>query len=186
MPLNWHNQGGDAGLYENGAIHAVRILAMSPTTDRHRGDHSGRGFFNHAMERLRILGEVPLRKFRDGKQPIDPDGNPDTSFLARIPADTVFTFQTIDRDGMVLNMSQTWHQLRPGEMRADCGGCHSHSQEPTDFSDTAAAAADYKVWDLTETTPLVESRAAGDAGRQWDSDKSTGLREEKQATVTVE
>ena len=186
MPLNWHNQGADAGLYENGAIHAVRILAMSPTTDRHRGDHSGRGFFNHAMERLRILGEVPLRKFRDGKQPIDPDGNPDTSFLARIPADTAFTFQTIDRHGMVLNMSQTWHQLRPGEMRADCGGCHSHSQEPTDFSDTAAAAADYKVWDLTETTPLVETRGAGEAGRQWDSDNSTGLRQEKQATVTVE
>ncbi|MFP6751057.1 MAG: hypothetical protein VB855_05245, partial [Pirellulaceae bacterium] len=185
-PLNWHNQGADAGLYENGAIHAVRILAMSPTTDRHRGDHSGRGFFSHAMERLRILGEVPLRKFRGGKQPIDPDGHPDTSFLARIPADTAFTFQTIDRDGMVLNMSQTWHQLRPGEMRADCGGCHAHSQEPTDFAATAAAGADYKVWDLTETTPLVESRGAGAAGRQWDSDNSTGLRKEKKATVTVE
>src|SRR5690606_8171966 len=34
MPLNWHNQGGDAGLYSNDDIHAVRILAMEPTTDR--------------------------------------------------------------------------------------------------------------------------------------------------------
>ena len=34
---------------------------------------------------------------------------------------------------MVLNMAQTWHQLRPGEIRNDCGGCHAHSQKPTDF-----------------------------------------------------
>ena len=34
MPLNWHNQGADAGLYSNDEIHAVRILAMEPTTDR--------------------------------------------------------------------------------------------------------------------------------------------------------
>ena len=59
---------------------------------------------------------------------LDPDGNPDTSFLAKIPADTPFTFQTLDSDGMVLNMAQTWHQVRPGEMRNDCGGCHAHSQ----------------------------------------------------------
>jgi hypothetical protein len=91
---------------------------MEPTTDRHRGANSGRRFYSHAMERLRVLGEIPLRKF-DGRsaQPLDPDGNPDTSFLAKIPADTAFTFQTLDKDGMVLNMAQTWHQLRPGEMR---------------------------------------------------------------------
>jgi hypothetical protein len=29
-----------------------------------------------------------VRKFgTDGKQPVDPDGNADTSFLAKIPAD---------------------------------------------------------------------------------------------------
>ena len=49
---------------------------------------------------------------------------------------------------MVLNMAQTWHQLRPGEIRHDCGGCHAHSQKPTDFALTAAAKPDYKVWDL--------------------------------------
>ena len=91
-------------------------------------------FHSHAMERLRILGEIPVRKFdRQGQQPIDPDGNPDTSFLAKIPADTAFTFQTLDTHGMVLNMAQTWHQLRPGEVRHDCGGCHAHSQQPTPF-----------------------------------------------------
>src|SRR5262249_25075268 len=130
---NWRGQGADAGLYANEDIHAVRILAMEPTTDRQGGFKGGRQFSSHASERLRIPGETPLRHFRDGKQPLDPDGNPDTSFLARIPADTPFTFQTLNKDGMVLNMAQTWHQVRPGEVRNDCGGCHAHSQQPTPF-----------------------------------------------------
>ncbi len=155
MPINWHNQGADAGLYSNAEIHAVRILAMEPTSDRREGPQGGRRFHNHAQERLRILGEIPVRKLEDGKEPLDPDGNPDTSFLAKIPADTAFTFQTIDKDGVVLNMSQTWHQLRPGEIRNDCGGCHAHSQKPTEFVSTRAAKSDYKVWDLTRETPLL-------------------------------
>ncbi|MCH7962156.1 MAG: hypothetical protein IIC49_07450, partial [Planctomycetes bacterium] len=164
MPLNWHNQGGDAGLYSNDEIHAVRILAMEPTTDRQRGANAGRRFWSHAMERLRIMGEIPLRKFDGDKQPKDPDGQPDTSFLAKIPADTAFTFQTIDKDGLLLNMSQTWHQLRPGEVRHDCGGCHAHSQKPTLFKDTLAARADYKVWDLVSSTPLLVDRIGQQPG----------------------
>ncbi len=130
---------------------------MEPTTDRHHGPKSGRLFHSHAMERLRILGEIPVRKFarsgrlqpaaQDRLKPVttnDPDGNPDTSFLAKIPADTAFTFQTLDKRGMVLNMAQTWHQLRPGEVRHDCGGCHAHSQKPTEFDLTAAAKPDYQ------------------------------------------
>ena len=61
---------------------------------------------------------------------------------------------------MVLNMAQTWHQLRPGEVRNNCGGCHAHSQKPTDFKQTAAAKADYQVWDLVNTTPLVTDEGA--------------------------
>src|SRR5690606_9211762 len=48
MPLNMHNQGGDVGLYTNDEIHAVRLLAMVPTTDRHRGANTGRRFYSHA------------------------------------------------------------------------------------------------------------------------------------------
>ena len=182
MPLNFHNQGGDVGLYDNSDIHALRILAMEPTTDRQRGADSGRRFYNHANERLRILGEIPVRKFGSAAvdtvrgQPKDPEGNPDTSFLAKIPADTAFTFQTIDRRGMVLNTSQTWHQLRPGEIRNDCGGCHAHSQKPTDFKLTAAAKTDYQVWDLVNTTPLLTAKARDESKQKWDSDHSTGLR----------
>ncbi len=187
--LNHHNQGGDVGLYENSDIHALRILAMEPTTDRNRGANSGRRFYNHASERLRILGEIPVRKFgaADAKdsvrgQPKDPDGNPDTSFLAKLPADTAFTFQTIDRRGMVLNTSQTWHQLRPGEVRNNCGGCHAHSQAPTDFKLTAAARADYQVWDLVNTTPLVTTKARDESKQKWDAEQQAGLRYAKNST----
>src|SRR5439155_809874 len=153
----------------------------------------GRGFSNHARERMRILGEFPVRHFRKaelgaaatGAQPPDPDGNPDTSFLAKIPADVAWTFQTLDKNGMVLNMAQTWHQVRPGEIRHDCGGCHAHSQKPTQFSDTAAARDDYQVFDLTGRTPLLTSKARDESGKQWDTQDETGLRYSKEV-VNVE
>ena len=129
---------------------------------------------------MRILGEIPVRKFdKDGKQPLDPDGNPDTSFLAKIPADVAWTFQTLDKHGMVLNMAQTWHQLRPGEIRNDCGGCHAHSQKPTPFEHTAAAKPDYTVFDLTKQTPLLTTKKHDQSGKKWDAKDETGLRFEK-------
>jgi hypothetical protein len=176
---NWVSQGADAGLYANDQVHAIRIVAMEPTTARRNGAKSGRLFYSHARERLRILAEIPVRKFADGKQPLDPDGNPDTSFLAKIPADTPFTFQTLDRDGMVLNMAQTWHQLRPGEIRNDCGGCHAHSQKPTPFNDTTAGKPGYAVFDATTQTPLLTTKRHDQSGRQWDVKNETGLRFEK-------
>src|SRR5262249_35402665 len=57
-PFNWGGQGADAGLYENSDIHAIRILAMEPATIPVAGR-----FHNHAWERLRILGEIPVRHF---------------------------------------------------------------------------------------------------------------------------
>ncbi|MBY0456899.1 MAG: hypothetical protein K2V38_06150 [Gemmataceae bacterium] len=178
--LNWFNQGADAGRYSNEDIHAVRILAMEPATDRHKGPNAGRTFRSHATEKLRILGEVPVRKFAQKPTPLpeglDPDGNPDTSFLAKIPADVGFTFQTLDKRGMVLNMAQTWHQVRPGEVRNDCGGCHAHSQKPTDFKLTAAAKADYEIFDLTQKTPLLTTKAGDESKKKWDAQDSTGLK----------
>ncbi len=181
-PWNWRGQGSDAGLYENSDIHAIRILAFEPNAHATEKGHRSGGYppyFSHAMERLRILGEIPVRHFKEGKQPIDPDGNPDTSFLAKIPADVAFTFQTIDKKGMVLNMAQTWHQVRPGEVRHNCGGCHAHSQKPTLFKETAAARPGYAVFDLTEKTPLVTSKMKDESDKQWDVEKETGLRFEK-------
>jgi Hydrazine synthase alpha subunit middle domain len=187
-----HYQGGDAGLYANEDIHAIRFVILEPTTNRRNGPKAGRLFRSMAMERMRILGEIPVRKFGQGTeagaqavgteaqaQPLDPDGNPDTSFLAKIPADVAWTFQTLDKDGMVLNAAQTWHQVRPGEVRTNCGGCHAHSQKPTAFEKTAAAQPDYPVFDLTKETPLLTDKASDQSGRQWDRRDETGLRFEK-------
>jgi hypothetical protein len=87
-----------------------------------------------------------------------------------------WTVQTIDRDGMVLNMAQTWHMLRPGEIRNNCGGCHAHSQAPTRFEDTFAAKPEYKVFDLTGGAPLTTERKNDESGARWDVDNKTGLR----------
>jgi hypothetical protein len=176
--FNWTVQGSDAGLYKNDDIHAIRILLLEPTSDiRPKG---GRSYYNHGRERYRILGEMPVRHFdKGGKQPLDPDGNPDTSFLAKIPANVAWTFQTLDKRGMVLNMAQTWHQLRPGEIRNDCGGCHAHSQKPTLFKDTAAAKPDYAVFDFTSQTPLITTKKLDQSGKKWDVKDETGLRYEK-------
>jgi hypothetical protein len=182
VTLNWVTQGADAGLYSNEDIHAIRILATEPTTDT-RVAGGRRLYYNHATERLRILGEIPVRHFRGepgasatGGQPLDPDGNPDTSFLAKIPADVAWTFQTLDKDGMVLNMAQTWHQVRPGEVRNNCGGCHAHSQQPTPFEKTAAASKDYEIFDLTQKTPLLTTKKLDESKRTWDAKDETGLR----------
>jgi hypothetical protein len=176
---NWSVQGADAGLYENSDIHAIRIVLLEPTSETHK-----RSFYNHAKERMRILGEVPVRKFIETRsvsegsrdQPLDPDGNPDTSFLVKVPADVAWTFQTLDKRGMVLNSAQTWHQVRPGEMRTDCGGCHAHSQQPTRFEETAAAKPDYKPFDLTTKTSLVTTASLDESKQKWDEKQETGLR----------
>jgi hypothetical protein len=147
----WLRQGADAGRYTDNDIYAVRLLAMLPKTDKSYGS-SGLGFFNHGDERLRILGEIPVR--HEGV--IDGNGHTDTSFLAQVPADIPFTFQTLDRNGMVLNMAQTWHQVRPGEARYDCGGCHAHTKEPLDFLTTVAGQPDFEPADVALQTPLLK------------------------------
>ena len=186
QPGNWGEQGADAGLYENSDIWGVRIVAMEPVSDLvyQRRRHFSLG--SNAEERLRILGEFPVRKFNGDHQMDDPDGNPDTSFLAKVPADVAWTFQTLNNNGMVLNMAQTWHQVRPGEIRNNCGGCHAHSQPPTDFEKTAAGLADYKVWDLANLTSLFSVKADDQSGRKWDKADRTGIRFVKKGIKDVE
>ncbi len=147
----WIHQGPDAGLYADADIWAVRLLALFPATDR-RYPNDGPRFSSHAAERMRILGEIPVR--HEGV--VDGNGQTDTSFLARIPADVPFTFQTLDRNGMVVNMAQTWHQVRPGEARYDCGGCHAHTKTPLEFETTVAGQDRYPAADLGLQTLLLQ------------------------------
>jgi hypothetical protein len=173
-PGNWGEQGADAGLYANSDIWGIRILALEPVSDALFRQRRHYALGSNSEERIRILGEFPVRKFNGDNQPLDPDGNPDTSFLAKVPADVAWTFQTLDNNGMVLNMAQTWHQVRPGEVRNNCGGCHAHSQQPTPFESTAAAKPDYKIWDLTNHTPLFTADAET-SGAKWDEAGRTGV-----------
>ena len=166
--LNWVNQGADAG----------------PLRQRRhpRHPHPGDGADDRPQQRAERRPHVPQPRQRAAAHPrrdsrcasstrtassrLDPDGNPDTSFLAKIPADVAWTFQTLDKDGMVLNMAQTWHQVRPGEVRNDCGGCHAHSQKPTDFKHTAAAKPDYAVFDLTRADAAADHEGKDDESKQ--------------------
>ncbi|MBL4705578.1 MAG: hypothetical protein JKY54_13725, partial [Flavobacteriales bacterium] len=120
-------------------------------------------------ERWEIIGEFPLTH----KDVIDGQGNPDTSWAAKIPAETPFFIQTLDKNGMTLVSELTWRSLKSGENRTDCGGCHAHSVEPLDFSTTQAglqapiekvagvAEKDARIadgmWDLTQGIPLLSS-----------------------------
>ena len=142
----WLHQGTDTSLYADNEIYALRILALLPLTDRSYSDGLDAEYWSWGEERIRILGEIPLRRA----------SNPnDTSFLLKIPADTPFTFQAIDDQGQTLFTAQTWHSLRAGEVRTDCGGCHAHSVDPIPFDSTLAGQPGFEPVDLTLTTPLL-------------------------------
>ena len=84
---------------------------------------------------------------------------------------------------MVLNMAQTWHQLRPGEIRNDCGGCHAHSQKPTLFEDTAAAKAGLPGLRPDQADAAADhARSDDESGKKWDAQGRDGpaLREGRQ------
>jgi hypothetical protein len=63
--------------------------------------------------RLRILGEVP----------VEPDG----SFYVRLPADTPFSVQLLNADGMSLQNQRGWIWVRRGTSR-QCIGCHEDKE----------------------------------------------------------
>lgn len=198
---SWTIQGTDTGIVENSEIHAVRIIGVVPkpfrkpidkfaveTAEEHRAvlhlipdaraDSFVEGYGSVHGERWKILGEFPVRKLDDkGNAILDPRGDPDTSFAAKIPADTPFFFQGIDQNGMTLFSELTWRAAVAGEVRTDCGGCHAHSIEPVDFAGTAAGnrlpirvaglnPGDPEIseglWDLTTgRVPLVTRGAGG-------------------------
>ena len=87
---------------------------------------------------LRILGEFPVRKpDGGGSEPSDSQGNPDTSFIVKLPADTPFLFQTIDKRGMALDIETTARSVHRGEQQL-CSGCHVHTRDGMDPFDSVA------------------------------------------------
>lgn len=154
---DWTIQGTDVGVYQNSDIYGVRIIStpskpFTKVINRYSAESARWGniqpylidnrlsrvvarYGSYHGERWEILGEFPLTN----KEATDLQGNPDTSWVAKVPADTPFLIQTIDKKGMTLNSELAWRGLKAGEVRTDCGGCHAHSIEPLDFSTTEAA-----------------------------------------------
>jgi hypothetical protein len=195
----WMIQGTDAGVVKNSDIYGLRIIGAVPKPFRKPIDKSGptaaefkavlqnlpdgrmdrfvEGFTSSHFERWKILAEIPVRKTDEKGNPIlDPKGDPDTSFLVKVPAMTPFFYQGIDKNGMTLFSETTWRVAVPGEVRADCGGCHAHSIAPVDFAKSAAGrrvpikasgldATDPMIqeglWDVTSRTPILSQDAQG-------------------------
>jgi hypothetical protein len=67
---NWFVQGADTCHYDNSEIHTLRILITEPTTDPRYTGKTTRLWWNAANERLRILGEIPVRKFPSPPTPL--------------------------------------------------------------------------------------------------------------------
>lgn len=151
-------QGTDTIDYGDDEICGLRILGVQPNREKEYGK-----LFAPAGERVVVLGEIPVRNYGpDGKPVVDVQGNHDTSFRVRIPADTPYLMQAIDCKGRTLNTDQTWQHMVPGEQKV-CGGCHVHGKEGLDFGSTFAARADYVVRRLGDgEVPLLAGGSGTD------------------------
>ncbi len=173
---NWTVQGADAGLYDNDDIHAIRILLLEPNTAREAAPRRGTASTTTPTSACASSANSRSATSTGGTQPLDPDGNPDTSFLAKMPGRRRLDLPDARQEQHGAEHGSDLAPVRPGEIRNDCGGCHAHSQKPTRFEDTAAGRADYAVFDLTNRTPLLTTKTQDQSGKKWDVKDETGLR----------
>jgi len=146
--LNLASSGSELAVFDNDEIYGIRVLMPVPNTpkDLYKGDEKWVHFQRH---HLRILGEYPVRKPDDsGVEPDDAQGNPDTSFIVRVPADTPFLMQTIDKRGMALDIETTSRSVVRGEQQY-CAGCHVHTREGMDTFNSLAEGNKNEFGDFT-------------------------------------
>lgn len=198
-------QGCDAYSYTDDEIWGVRIMTTPPkpytsaiskfsNAERHaevlplmldkRINRIASRFGSVHGERWEVLGEFPLAHTNE----TDLQGNRDTSWKAKVPADTPLFLQAIDKRGMALNIELTWRGLKSGEMRADCGGCHAHSIDKLDYATTQSGKnapiqnvkgvpdnhpnIQNSIYDLTKgSIPLVDSNGV----TTWADQSSLGV-----------
>lgn len=153
-------QGTDAINYADSDLCGVRIIGVLPN----RGPNANTETLNFFGERAAILGEVPVLHYDAQDQRIfDPSGNPDTSFLIRLPANVPHQLQAIDCDGHMLNTDQTWQTVKPGEVKT-CGGCHVHSRATLiNFEQSYAATPSYTIPVLGEGSVQMLAGKTGNA-----------------------
>jgi len=128
--MNLATSGADLAIYGNDEIAGVRVLLPLPSYpyNNYGGIEQWVGYQTHHM---RIFGEFPVRKTLNGQVLLDASGNPDTSFVVKLPADTPFLFQSIDKNGMALDIETTSRTVHRGEQQF-CGGCHVHTRVSLD------------------------------------------------------
>lgn len=163
---NWTIQGAQAGLFTDNDVYAVRIIStpskpftapinkyqnkqrwqnIQPYLQDKRLSKVVARYGSFHGEKWEILGEFPLPHKTKGLR--DSHGHPDTSWQAKIPAETPFLIQALDQNGMTLISELTWRALKPGEKRVDCGGCHAHSIPAVNFDSTASGKG-YFIYDI--------------------------------------
>ncbi len=152
--LNLGAQGGDLAIYDSSEIAGIRVTMPVPTYPL--GSFGGEDWAGEQAHHLRILGEFPVHK---PSVPVDGNGNPDTSFIVRLPADTPFLFQAIDKRGMALNLETTSRSAVRGEKQL-CEGCHVHTDgipNPLDPLDSYAHKTAGYFGDFTQdSAPLFD------------------------------
>lgn len=173
---NWRIQGATAGVVGDADIYGVRIIATPPkpftkpiSKVTHAADWSAISEYLNSTrleqvvarygslhgERWEILGEFPLAHTGT----TDLQGNPDSSWLAKIPAETPFLIQTLDANGMTVVSELTWRALKSSEKRVDCGGCHAHSVESLDYSTTESGKRSpiTGIAGLADSDPIIQN-----------------------------
>ena len=86
-------------------------------------------------------------------------GNGDHSFMAYIPSNVPFDFHLLhERYALKMADVRSWHSLKPGETRNDCGGCHQHGYDkaPIPFEGKHADSPSYEIEDCVNDTTVIE------------------------------
>ena len=141
---NLATSGGELAIYGDEDIYGVRVMMPIPGayTDLNGKDFDWAG---HQKHNLRILGEYKVKDQQGG-----------SSFIVKIPADTPFLMQAIDKNGMGLNIETTSRHAIAGEKQV-CSGCHVHTKN-TSISTNDAIAIQSEVHpygDFTSVAPLL-------------------------------
>lgn len=155
---NMATSGADLAIYANSEVYGVRVSLPIPSfpNDNLSDANHGEAWAGNQLHNVRILGEFPVRK-ADGT-PVDGQGNPDTSFLVKIPANTPFLFQTLDKRGMALDIETASRSVVAGEQQF-CGGCHVHTRESLNpLQSRAVLDSSLAIGDFTgQSAPLFDA-----------------------------
>lgn len=154
---NAHAGGQIPATVNDSDIEYIRVYLLRPTP-------TGSRFEAFAGERMEILADIPVKNvMANGDIILDGDGNPDTSWLAKIPGGVSVTLAALNANKEQLALARVWRGFPAGTVNVKCGGCHNHTKAATPWESTLAARflsgtaeAPFKLWDATKPKPALE------------------------------